>query len=281
MKSGVRTLYWILIGALISCKPVSRKVESPPGYDFSAPVKFALPIRLDEISGISFYANDIYAIQDELGRLYHFKLDSDKITSAKFGSKADYEDLAILDNTVFILESNGTIFSFDLALADSEQVYDLKEWHAMETACEYEGLFADSATNKIYALSKECIDDASSAPWSGTVFKWKNDSLKMLEHFSIDMQELKKLNGNKKLQFKPSALALHPIARQWFIISSSNQLLLITDEKFTPIQIIKLKESLFSQPEGICFDPYGNLYIANEKGNAFEGMILKFEMKVK
>jgi uncharacterized protein YjiK len=265
---------------MVFCKPASEKVaESPPGYNFSSPIKFWMPLKLDEISGISIYNDCLYAIQDEQGRLYHFRLDSDKIKSTKFGSKADYEDLAILDSTLFILESNGSIYFFPLAFADSAEADDIQSWTVFSIQCEYEGLYADSRTNRLYILSKECKNDKTTQKRAGIIMEWKNDSLEWIDSFSIDIELLKKIKGNKKVKFKPSAIAMHPITHQWYILSSTDKLLLITDEKFIPRFTFKLKESFLSQPEGICFDAVGNLYIASEKGNAFEGKIFKFEIK--
>ena len=267
-----------VITGLISCKQGSqKKVESPPSYDFSKPMKFWMPGKLDEISGISINYDFVYAVQDELGKLYRFQLDSDKIKSTKFGYKADYEDLAILDSNVFILESNGTIYSFPLALSDSDDVNVTQKWTLPASQCEYEGSFADSRSHKLYILSKECKDDRITQKRTGIIAVWKNDSLVVIDSFAIDLALLRKLDGNKKSKFNPSALALHPITLQWYILSASNKMLIITDEKWTPILTIKLKNSMFTQPEGICFDSAGNLYIANEKGDAFEGRILKFE----
>lgn len=268
-----------VIFGLISCKQVRWNVpESPPGYDFSKPVKFWMPEKLDEISGLTIQDEEVYAVQDELGRLYHFQLDSDKITSTRFGNKADYEDLAILDSTVFILESNGTIYSFPLSMADADEVKDTRKWNLLATQCEYEGSFAYSGTHQLYILSKECKNDKKTQKRSGIILKWEKDSLSVIDSFAIDLDLVRKINGNKKSKFNPSALALHPVTHEWYILSSSNNWLLIADPKWSPILRVKLKASFFTQPEGICFDATGNLYIANEKGSAFEGRILKFEI---
>jgi len=84
------------------------------------------------------------------------------------------------------------------------------------------------------------------------------------------------MTANKKFSLKPSALAKHPLTHQWYILSSVNKMLLITDDQWKPIDIYPLSAALFTQPEGIAFDKAGNLYISNEKGSGASGTILKF-----
>ncbi len=67
-----------------------------------------------------------------------------------------------------------------------------------------------------------------------------------------------------KIVFHPSALAQNPLTREWFVLSSVNKLLVITDENWKVKSVYPLDPSVFNQPEGIAFDQQQNLYISNE-----------------
>lgn len=66
-------LLFFLIG-FISCNnnKEPKRVVSPPGYEFQDPIVVKLPLELDEISGLAYYAPDksIFAISDEKGKLF-------------------------------------------------------------------------------------------------------------------------------------------------------------------------------------------------------------------
>jgi DNA-binding beta-propeller fold protein YncE len=76
--------------------------------------------------------------------------------------------------------------------------------------------------------------------------------------------------GESTFGFSPSALAVQPQTRHLYILSSVGKILMVIDQSGRILHIEKLKKKVHPQPEGICFDPAGNLYISNEgkKGRA-------------
>lgn len=247
----------------------------PADYDLTKPEKFNMPESLLEISGITFYQNNpdtIYAEQDERGRLYRFHPGDTKVEHAVFGKDGDYEDLAILKDRFFILRSDGSLFSFPLSKASSERIEEVAEYKKVVPKGEYEGLAADERSGKLYVLCKNCkmkeaggyILDPDSLDRGG-----------MHQTFRIDFSDFPKQN---KKDFKPSALAKHPGSGDWYILSSVNKKLVITDGNFKAKDIFDLHNGLFLQPEGIAFDKEKNLYISNEGDELRAGNILKFKV---
>jgi hypothetical protein len=253
---------------------------NPPGYDLTKPIKYNMPAVLEEISGIAFRQGEaatVYAEQDEEGRLFYFHLGDADVKHTKFSKRGDYEDLAICNGQVIMLRSDGVLFTFPLVEAGNKEIGNTKELPGLLPEGEYESLYADENNNTLYVLCKNCSDDKSSRGVSGHIFTVDaNGQLTPKDRFLIDEKAIAALAGKEKMNVKPSGMARHPLSHQWYIISSVNKLLVITDAAWKPVGIYILNPALFTQPEGIAFDKTGNLYISNEKGNAANGSILKF-----
>ena len=78
--------------------------------------------------------------------------------------------------------------------------------------------------------------------------------------------------------FRPSAIAIHPLTDEIYITSSVGKLLVVLDREGLISDVHALNPALFRQPEGICFSPEGDLYISNE-GKEGKGYILKFKQR--
>ena len=84
-------------------------------YDLHKPSqRWKLPKELEEISGLSFFAkNQLACIQDEDGIFYVYDLKKQSIVRKdQFGKKGDYEAVEVVEDTAYVLESNGDIFFF-------------------------------------------------------------------------------------------------------------------------------------------------------------------------
>ncbi|GAB2836703.1 SdiA-regulated domain-containing protein [Ferruginibacter profundus] len=273
----ISSLLLVSVIYCISCNNTGRQYKSPQGYDFSQVEKFAMPAVLSEISGIAFskVGNDtIYAEQDEEGKLFHFKPGDKNITSTKFAKKGDYEDLAICDNTVIMLRSDGTLFSFPLNTAADEETDSVQEWKGIIPEGEYEGMYADDSSN-IYVLCKNCGGKQT----NGYILKLTGSNIATAGNFIVDTKAIEELTGEKKIKFHPSALAKNLFTNEWYILSSVNKLLVTADNNWNIKNAYRLNPTLFNQPEGIAFDKEGNLFISNEAGDTGEGTILKFNYK--
>lgn len=276
-------LPFTLILVFFACKPADDKYTSPKGYDFQNPEKFSMPESLLEISGIAFNqgrADTIYSVQDEDGRLFSQAWGVKKQHSLKFAKNGDYEDLAIANQTVFMLKSSGTIFSFPLTEAQSEKTGLTKEWKNLLPKEEYEGMYADEAGQQLFVLCKECKTDKKSSTATGYVLNIQ-DSTQIVASstFSIDLAPLKALGQEVKKGLKASALSKHPKTGEWFILSSAHKLLIIATADWKIKEAHRLDSSSFNQPEGIAFDTANNLYISNEGDELTAGNILKFNYK--
>lgn len=263
-----------------ACKNPVNKYTSPKGYDLTKPDKFNMPSSLLEVSGIAFYKynNDtVYSIQDEDGKLFRQKWDVKKQYNMKFARKGDFEDLAIFNEMVFVLKSNGTIYSFPFTEAAKSESEQVRESHLLPKG-EYEGLYADTATNKLFILCKSCAEDKKTKQLSGYVFEYKPeiDSLVAAGNFKLDLNQIKAVNSKLKSSLSPSALTRNLKTNEWYVLSSANKVLLVADSNWKIKAAHRLNSSIFNQPEGIAFDKDLNLYISNEGDEVNDGNIIKF-----
>ena len=266
------TLLCCFFPLLLSCGD-KQFYYSPVGYDLSNPEKKILSDNLIEISGITFLPDvqdSILAVNDEDGKIFLVPLQKGKTTSFKFSRDGDYEDIAILQQSIFVLQSNGKLFSFDKRFSKEKIIS--RKWEQELPAGEYEGIFADE--NTLYLLCKTCKNVRSDSVL-GFRFSLKNDTtFTPFEPFVI-RQDTTHYWPKKGLM--PSAFAKNILNDEWFIISAANKLLVITDNVWKIKNVYQLDPAIFRHPEGIAFDEQSNLYISNEGDETQNGNILKFE----
>ncbi len=250
-------------------------------YNLANPVKYNMPQNLFEISGITFHNGDpkqVFAIQDEDGDLFHLGLTDKDAKYTKFGGKGDYEDLAILKDQVIVLKSNGELHTFPIAKINQPEVTDVVKTKDLVPKAEYEGLAADEKNATIYILTKE-VKKGKKGETEIFAFKADKGTYTAAGTFSLSHKEIGAAGGGGKMNFRPSALAKNPKTGEWYVLSSMNKLLVITDADFKIKSAQALEGDAFNQPEGIAFDKNNNLYISNEGGSLSAGNILMFKSK--
>ena len=267
---------------LLSC--IQKQTSSSPiGYNFAKPVKYNVPAQLSEISGIAFNkgkSNIIYAEDDENGRVYFFREGDKNVKFTEFKETGDFEDIAICNNQVIMLQSKGVLFTIPLTEIGKPVTEKAHKNKDLLPDGEYEGMYADENTSDVYVLCKHCTTDKTSKESSGFIFKLASDgSLKQSGDFKINVKHIEGLLGVDKISFHPSALARSPLSNDWYILSSVNKILVVADAKWKIREVYKLDQNLFTQPEGMAFDSANNLYISNEGHAPQPGNILKFMYK--
>ncbi|MCU0362434.1 MAG: SdiA-regulated domain-containing protein [Bacteroidales bacterium] len=269
--------------------------QQQKAYDLANPdLKLTLPPLLMEVSGISWLDRDLLAVvQDEDGMLFLYDTKNNKIVSGKtFGLPGDYEGIAVKGKNLFVLRSDGTIFS----IPDyTQQQLKTSSLRSSVPAPDNEGLCFDNKGTRLLIAPKGRINDENSKNkrfvYSYNLATGKPDGKPA---FVIDLGEVKKfaLANNPELvkkdkKGKPkepdismhaSAIAIHPVTGKLYLISSSDRLLFVFGSQGLTERIYRLQPKLFPQPEGITFSPEGDMYISNE-GSDGAATILRFNYR--
>jgi uncharacterized protein YjiK len=259
-------------------------------YNLNKPDEtFVLPEILEEVSGITLLNDSIMlCIQDENGILYFYHLDNKTLLKQiKFGKDADYEDLALVGDEVFVLQSNGSLHrlkNFDNQKNISATIHKT----ALKRANDCEGLCLDSENNRLLIALKEKPEINANQNFAGLkaiyAFDLANDQLIAEPAIFISLDKLHTgknalIERNEKTaKFHPSAIQIHPITGNIYVLASKGQALIVMNPKGEILAYEKLRRKIFSQPEGLTFAPDGTLYISNE-GAGSSGNILKFKMR--
>ena len=69
---------------------------------------------------------------------------------------------------------------------------------------------------------------------------------------------------HRATNFAPSAIALNPIDGNIYLLSTVGKTLLVADRSAEIKSIYFLDDAAYIQPEGICFDHRGIMWISNE-----------------
>lgn len=279
-------LFTIILFAVIvsSCQAntanhqtVSSDTSSSNRFNLENRETYVLPVELDEISGHTFVqGNDdiIYCIQDEKGIVFAFDLKLNKIQrSIPFAKDADYEGITNDGRFFYILKSNGSIFSFPIA--DDVNEANVKEFKNLLNKGEYESLGIDTVNNQLVVICKSCKVDKKDQT-TGYILDYSDlGEVSLNDSFIIDLDKARSIYPKFPKVFNPSAVTKNSITGEWYVLSSIDKLILITDADFRPISVLPFSRKMYEQPEGIDFDSKGNLYISSEKGNEGSGMLYK------
>lgn len=266
---------------------------------YEADKKFELNGDLREISGLAYY-NDhsLLCVNDEKGTIYKYHLNKKEITKKyQFDKSGDYEGIETVGDQVYVLRSDGVIFEVDHLRKKNIASKKLKT--VLDAGNDTEGLGYDVKRNSLLIACKGSPGDKRKLKGKRAIYEYQLDKNKLSHRpkYLIDQEDirrtlefdsytsfsvklLEKINPSQgDVTFQPSAIAMHPITNNLYIIGSVGKLLVVLNQGGELLAVVKLKRKLFRQPEGICFAPDGRMFISNEgkgsKANIYEFSYLK------
>lgn len=289
----------LLFWSCIYCSSGEKPVANPDlPYQANVPDKtLEMPKELDEISGLSLSGDGKYlvAVQDEKGIIFYLDKNTGKVVrEVKFWEDGDYEGIEAVGKDVYVVKSSGTIYQvsndgkdvqkYNLGLGSENDVeglaYDAKN-NRLLLACkaqagkgaEYHqkrGIYAFDLNKKTLSPEPVLMIDGKEVQQYLQQMDPSDDLTKLLEAFSSDKEDL---------SFAPSSIAIHPKTGDWYILSSASKMILVLNPEGKIQYIEKLKKKIHAQPEGLCFDTDGTMYISNEARNGEPGKVYVFKAK--
>ena len=241
--------------------------------------KWEMPAILLEISGISYLDNGQFAcIQDEAGVIFIYNASENKIDrTITFGAAGDYEGIAMVGRTAYVVRSDGHIFEVQDIDTSSPKI---KEYATPLTAANnVEGITYDAKHNRLLLAIKGA--ETSVKNYKG-IYAFNLDTKKLaavplfklnLTDPALQTTKTKKLNN----ALQPSEIAVNPVTGNIYLTEAVNPQLFVLDAAGKIITRHKLSGSTFTQPEGLAFSPNGELYISNE-GKKGKGNILQVQV---
>jgi hypothetical protein len=295
-------VYWLLF--LVKTLPFVNLTDNQSGnvfrridYNLASPDRvYILPPVLFEISGITEVdASTIACVQDENGIVFFYDLNKNQTNRhIVFASAGDYEDLARVDNTLYILRSDEVLAGISNFKSAN---FKREAYPAGIPGRNAEGLCYDKNNNRLLIAAKEISDDNSDNKDKRFIYGFDTGSKKLIEDpvISIDLQEVnrfaiknnikvpmksKKKGGKEEpdIKLQISAFGINPVTDRLFIISGRERLFFVFDKLGNIEYIEKLNPDLFPQPEGITFMRNGDMLISNEGRNEL-ATILRFNYR--
>jgi hypothetical protein len=194
--------------------------------------KWDMPKDLTEISGLSYIDKQRFAcVQDELGTIFIYNTGSSSVEKEiPFGAVGDYEGLAVVDKTVWVLRADGKLFEIDNIDAAKPAVKEHTTHLTIKQ--DSEGLCYDKKNNRLLIAIKGAEPGADN--YKG-IYSFDLAAKKMDQQpaFKIDLlHDVFENNGSgkkKRVGLNPSGISINPLTSDMYITDGSNSKLLITD----------------------------------------------------
>lgn len=273
-----------LLGILMlgsACGDAGERLEGPSAseapYAFDAPdAGFILPNALEEVSGLTMLdERHLGAVQDEDGIIFVLDAETAEVVGThRFGGGGDYEGIAQAGTETVVLRSDGRLFVVEDWRAERSDARTVDP--GLHADCDAEGLAFDG--ERLLIACKEspgrgrrgvravfAFDLSRSERPAEPAYRIHADSLGRPGGTVLDdrvrriVRPLSDINA-----FKPSALGIHPLTGQLYVLSSVRKLVAVLDRDGSLAAVWPLPDRHLPQPEGLAFLPDGTLWVASE-----------------
>lgn len=263
---------------LLACN--AQTYSSPDGYDLKNPQKMELGKVLNEISGITWYAenNALLAISDSKEKIFEINLEKRKLkdyTDKVVGPQNDIEDVVKVDSLLFMLSSKGIIYRVPTG-HKTDSSGTVAYTFSSDQKNDFETLYYDPSAHGLIMVCKTCGPDKDDQVHSAYRFDLDTRQFDTAAYYTIDDKDVKAMLKDDKAKFRPSAAAINPINKRLYMLSSAGNLLVILDTRGQVTEAYNLNPDQFPQAEGIAFSPKGDMYISNEAKYGGKATLLAF-----
>ena len=276
-------LYYFLVFALVSCQleesnynakylPFTNQFLEKRGYNLLEPTEtFVLPETLTEISALALVNDSTVAcVEDESGVIFLFSLKKGKmVDQLRFAGPGDYEGLELVGDLAYVLKSNGNLYEYSFSDMTTNTIKT-----PLKRSNNPEGLAYDSANHRLLIACKGKPGLGENKMDGKTIYSYHLDQgFNSTPAYHITPDDLRSWNEQQELpinltkrktSFMPSAVGIHPLTGDIYVLATVGKLLIILDSTGAIKDCMPLSPRVFRQPEGICFTSKGDLVISSE-----------------
>jgi uncharacterized protein YjiK len=181
----------------------------------------------------------------------------------RWGTPADFEGIAVLGDTVWLMTSDGLLFAAEEA-PDERSVRYRRFDTGHGDYCELEGLAQDPAAGTLILICKEANkkkNDLMMFEWSATVDGIEHVRSTVIPESSIE-------DGIDEKKFSPSGITIDPQTGERVIVAARQDALVRLEADGSLLEAIILKKKgRHKQAEGIELTRDGRMLIADEGGD--------------
>lgn len=240
--------------------------------------KWDLPDILEEVSGIAYMEDGkIACIQDEDGFIFIYDLESATLErEIEFAADGDYEGIALVGSTAYVLRSDGTLFEVRNFESDHPKTLE----HSLDFPSNYnfEALGYDQRNNRLLAGIKNKTEKGFRSIYGFDLGTKKiMDQAVYKIYFNHPVFNILDRKPSDKM-LRPSEITIHPENGRIYILEAVNPKLLVLDSLGIPERLYIFNKEQFRQAEGLTFGPSGELFISNE-GKGGSGNILSISLR--
>ena len=286
---ATRLIYIFTLLIVGSCSAQTERIAAyknmPTGFAYNTyqpDQKYVLSMNLDEVSGLSWLGNNQLAcVQDEAAKVYIFDLKrKDVLRFIDFGKAGDYEGVEVVNGQAYVVKNNGDVHQFAFGQTNKAEATVHKTPLSSEN--DVEGLGYLPGSNQLLLalkgkgeLSKKNVK--GKAIYGFSLATHKLNTTPLLTIRGKDLDQYFEQNGLQHVHkgFSPSAIAWHPIEERLYVLATVGKLLVVLNQQYEIDKVVQLSPQVLRQPEGLCFAPNGDMYIASE-GRSGAGYIVKY-----
>lgn len=218
---------------------------------------------LKEISGLAI-SNDgrLFAHNDEEGKIFQIDPNDGSIVKVfSLKKKADFEGIAIVGETFYLVTSDGTIYCFregkkNETVSFTAYPTSLTKYHDVE------GLCYDPNSHSLLLACKRYSGMRTVGYKAVFSFSLESLTLSPSPRFLLSVKELEKKLGSRS--FNPSGIEFNAVTGTFYILDSGIRSVVEISPDGHIINTVMLDRALHKQPEGITIGPDGSLYISDE-----------------
>ena len=280
-RSVALLLAWLAIAGAMGCsgrtssetknaldarqKEVDQRIAAAPDSDGEPVARWFLPQVLREISGLALTADGrVLAHNDERGRVYVIDprrgVILKQFSVGEKGVAGDFEGIAVAENDIFLLESNGNVYQFREG-EDKDNVQFTLHDTKLGKECEFEGIAIERGTRAFLLACK--IISKKSLRNQLMIYRWlpRPGGKPLVSSISVSLAEAVGGNGWKTLH--PSDLTIDPGSGNYVVISGREKALIEITPQGAVVRSITIPGDP-QQPEGVAITPDGLLIIGDE-----------------